>query len=411
MKEILRSYKILYFLEGIKLISKSKIIDYALKRHRGYYGDSSKISNNEWDEMFNKLETYGFIKYEDDAILCEEIYLEKIISTRDLTESYIKEIITYYPKPKTCAQLIYNSNNYEDAKYAFEIMNQNGIEPNVFTYSILVFKCGYYEEALEVFSDMVRDNIKPNVVTYSTLISKTKNYEDALSIYNDMLRQNVAPNIVVFNRLLIRCDDSTEIEKIFQSIKENSLEWNVATYWIAISKSPDFVIAWEYYQQMISQKKYPTDPVFYILITKSRDQKDKSVVFEEIKRLNYDINAYIYNAFMEKSDSYLEAEELYIAMIRKGVQPTLDTCNVLITKSEDFNSAINVFKNCFEFSNLNLSPNLNSFRAIAMKTTSEQEVEYLISKMLEFGADELNIQDIRRTIRGRRKQDTNSNMR
>ncbi|KAG0182053.1 hypothetical protein DFQ28_001180 [Apophysomyces sp. BC1034] len=127
--------------------------------------------------------------------LAEMHNLGVVPSTRDYNS-----FLNYYVK----------QNKFPEALEMFQTMQQEKVEPDVFSYGILIDAVAKDQEqpssaAFELYHDMQSHGIAPDVVIYTSLVmacSREENLNSALKLLEDMQQNGVRPNIYTFNSLL-----------------------------------------------------------------------------------------------------------------------------------------------------------------------------------------------------------------
>ena len=82
-------------------------------------------------------------------------------------------------------------------------MTEDGVKPNVFTYSMLIhglYTQGHMEEAIKLLDQMIENNVDPNYVTCWTLIQgyiRCGNMKEISKIYDEMHIRGLLPAYVV----------------------------------------------------------------------------------------------------------------------------------------------------------------------------------------------------------------------
>lgn len=183
LKEILRSHKALECWKGQKTISKSSIIEYTVKRFTIIYNvDANKWPMSKWDRFFNSLESIGLIKIQEEEVLRERLYLNKVIFYYESTQDIYTEIVSFYPDITTCNQLIYHSVNYSSACDILNIMRSNGINPNLISYNLLISKSDTLPEAFDMLSSLIKDGFTPDQNTIDALLNKCRSFDEVIKV-------------------------------------------------------------------------------------------------------------------------------------------------------------------------------------------------------------------------------------
>ena len=102
-------------------------------------------------------------------------------------------------------------------------LNNNGIYPDVITFTTLISKLNSYADAKEIFDLMEKEtyskfsHVKPNDITLNTLIKKVSSVEEGLKLIQDVIaneKLQLYPDIITFSTLLGKAKNTDEIKKV-----------------------------------------------------------------------------------------------------------------------------------------------------------------------------------------------------
>ena len=113
---------------------------------------------------------------------------------------------------------------YQALQLLREMIEENGILPNVKTYTIAINACGGdWKTALSLFDEMKRRGIEPDCLSYSAAISsceKDGQTGAALELYAEMKRNGIDPNEFVFCSLIRACCETKIYPRALQLLRE-----------------------------------------------------------------------------------------------------------------------------------------------------------------------------------------------
>ncbi|KAE9467390.1 hypothetical protein C3L33_00703, partial [Rhododendron williamsianum] len=98
-----------------------------------------------------------------------------------------------------------------EARQLFNLMREEGIEPNLVTWNILMTsynQSGNFELAMEVMEEMKSFGITPDVITWTTMISglaQNNRKSRALEVFGEMLLAGVEPNEITVTAVISAC--------------------------------------------------------------------------------------------------------------------------------------------------------------------------------------------------------------
>lgn len=215
-----------------------------------------KPSINAWNSL---LETVSNLGPYPNRLLNSQIIFDKISNKND--ETYGKMIIIYnkfnqfekinsiIPKEiinkpyisKIIVQILLSKNKLDEA---LKLINENiyskGLKLNLSTYNLIIFsmiKFKKFNEAKKILSEMIQNGIKPDVITYTSLLDMTFKEtrkkgeiisDDLISSFLEEMRLNgIEPNFITISSIIDGLGkDSSHIDsaiKLFDYVKKNNL--------------------------------------------------------------------------------------------------------------------------------------------------------------------------------------------
>ena len=115
-------------------------------------------------------------------------------------------------------------------------MQEEGIQPNVVTYTTLINKAPDYETTKGLLTKMQEGGIQPNVVTYNTLINKAPDYGTAKDLITTMKEAGIQPDLVTYTTLTSRAPDYDTARALVTTMQEEGIQPNFVTYTIVFYK-------------------------------------------------------------------------------------------------------------------------------------------------------------------------------
>ncbi|KAK3247395.1 hypothetical protein CYMTET_43103 [Cymbomonas tetramitiformis] len=111
----------------------------------------------------------------------------------------------------------------------FEVLQDQGLQPDIFTYNLLLDCCKVNQEldrAMQLLFQMERTGISPNSFTFVTLVSACNErgrgmWDQALLVFHHMLKSGIAPTAdpVVTSELITVCEVAMSRASIQESLK------------------------------------------------------------------------------------------------------------------------------------------------------------------------------------------------
>ncbi|OEL18787.1 Cysteine proteinase inhibitor 10 [Dichanthelium oligosanthes] len=164
-----------------------------------------------------------------------------------------KELVSFTPSPNVCIRLVYVASRKVfkldtaytkqvmlrkkgDAMLMFQEMKQQGVKPNIITYSSVIAtfcRIGRLDDAMDIFTQMIDQGVSPDEAVYHCLIQdlcahgglvivkvlisemmsavyknllitivKLEGFDDGLSLFAEMSREGVKPATIMYNIIL-----------------------------------------------------------------------------------------------------------------------------------------------------------------------------------------------------------------
>lgn len=275
-------------------------------------------------------------------------------------------------------------------------MKQNGVEPNVITYSTVISACAaaianaekmkresqlkdplFDEEvsesmvqkpmqaALKLLEHMKKDKneeSKPNIVTYNAAIKVCAEGLDvgkAFDLLDDLLERGLEPTIVTYGTLMTACErvgDVAGASKVFREMRANECKPNEIIYGAAISccrKASEPERSLLLLRKMVEEGLSPNTATFNTVImaqTESDNMDKASAVFklltsEHAKKAKPNRQTYcmLIKAMAANSEPQ-KAEYFLKAMRENGMEPDVDLLTAIVASYERIREPIKALK-------------------------------------------------------------------
>ncbi|KAL7252603.1 hypothetical protein ACSBR1_007216 [Camellia fascicularis] len=264
-----------------------------------------------------------------------------------------------------------------EALKLFSDMIDNGISPNVITYTSLiqgVCCLGEWKEAIRLLNEMLGKNVSPNVQTFTILVDalcEEGMAKEAQYVVELMIQRGVVPNVVTYNAVMdgyCLCGQVDEARKMLDVMVSRDCAPDVVTYNTLINgycKSRRIDEAMTLFKG-ISQKntvtysnlglcqvRKPRDALLLLdemqthgqipnLFTYSalldglcNNQRlpEAVALFKKLENAGLAPNIVIYSNLIEgmcKDGKLDDARELYLSLSAKGLKPNVRTHNIMI---------------------------------------------------------------------------------
>jgi len=176
------------------------------------------------------------------------------------------------PNIATYSALISKAPYYSIAESWLATMRNKGIEPNTVTYNALISKAPDYETAKSWLDVMKKEDVKPSVVTYSTLISKA-DFGVGASLLDEMKREGIAPNVITYNALVLKAPDYPTVQSLLATMRQDHIEPDVVTYNTLMLAAPDYDTAKVWLDEMRKDGIQPNIVTYNRLFSKNLSAK------------------------------------------------------------------------------------------------------------------------------------------
>nr|KAJ3418038.1 hypothetical protein HK105_000449 [Polyrhizophydium stewartii] len=202
------------------------------------------------------------------------------------------------------------------------------------------------KEALEAFTHIGQLGFKPDSVAYNSLIDAYANVSDidaAVEVFQKMQSAGVTPDMVSFSTLIKACVKTNDFNgaiKLYTRMKQLGLRPNQIVFTTLIKgaiRSRDLERAWMLFDHMRSEIEQPDAVCFNLMIyacKHSQDAERALDLFQEMLDRNLSVSAVTFTsliqACMTRADYFGEAFLLLERMAAYGVEPTMETYNVLL---------------------------------------------------------------------------------
>ncbi|GFZ12076.1 pentatricopeptide repeat (PPR) superfamily protein [Actinidia rufa] len=171
-----------------------------------------------------------------------------------------------------CQPNVVTSGYLDFAMYMYQRMQDAGLSPNTFTYSVIINclgKAGHLTAAHKLFSEMVSQGCEPNLVTYNIMIAlhaKVRSYSNALDLYHKMQNAGFDPDNVTYSivmEVLGHCGYLEEAEAVYAEMKRKNWVPDAPVYGLLVDlwgKAGNVEKAWGWYQAMLDAGLCPNVP-------------------------------------------------------------------------------------------------------------------------------------------------------
>jgi pentatricopeptide repeat protein len=157
---------------------------------------------------------------------------DKVLSTyRELLDLELKlSLVTFNTLMDACARC----GEMTHIPGLLKDMSQQGVEPNIITYSIIIkayCQLNRLDEALKVWKDMVETtSFKPDEAMYNTLLAGCARkglYDRGMDIFDEMQRADVRPSNVTLSVLVKLAKRRHLLDKAFELCKDVSAKYKI----------------------------------------------------------------------------------------------------------------------------------------------------------------------------------------
>lgn len=188
-------------------------------------------------------------------------------------------------------------------------MREEGVQPNIVTYSALIAKAPYYSIAESWLATMRKKGVEPNTVTYNTLISKAPDYATAKSWLSTMKKEGVHPSVVTYSTLISKADFEVGAS-LLAEMKQEGIAPNVITYNALILKATDYTIATSLLETMQKDGIKPDLITYNTILLAALDYDTARFWLDEMQKDGIQPNIVTYNRLFSKNLSAKSADEI-----------------------------------------------------------------------------------------------------
>ncbi|MHB8841227.1 MAG: hypothetical protein ACYC56_05475 [Candidatus Aquicultor sp.] len=199
-------------------------------------------------------------------------------------------------------------------------MRDEGVQPNVATYSALISKAPYYSIAESWLATMRNKGIEPNTVTYNTLISKAPDYDTGKSWLEVMKKENVKPSVVTYSTLIAKADFGTGTA-LLDEMKREGIMPNTITYNALVLKAPDYPTVQSLLATMRQDHIKPDVVTYNTLMLAAPDYDTAKVWLDEMRKDGLQPNIVTYNRLFSKNLSAKPADEIVTWYLSQNYHP------------------------------------------------------------------------------------------
>jgi len=328
----------------------------------------------------------------------------------------------------TCVmQGCYLESNHKTASDLLKEMKENGIQPNVVTYSTVISTCGsaiaqammepdspdpqnnklvqkLFSTSWDLLDEMKSRGIEPNIYTYNALLkvcAESYEVDRAFDLLDEIVHEkNLNATIVTFGTMMMACERVGDIEaasKVFSKMKQFGVEPNEYVYGAAISccrKSYDPERAFLLLRKMMSigGDLYPNTATFNtVLLALTNKRQNRQPSMSSDYSLNYENLERALKIYKKmKSPPKLESSDSALSNFSERSGPNRRTYSILIeaTAAEQFGeSAEEILKDMEE---AGFTPDVELYTSIVRayeQSGKPLKALRLMEKMREAGID------------------------
>ncbi|MCL6472603.1 MAG: hypothetical protein K6T91_07280 [Firmicutes bacterium] len=224
-----------------------------------------------------------------------------------------------YPNMQASQRLI--REHLESILSYLEVIREEGVKPNIATYSALMSRAPYYNIAESWLETMRKKGVRPNAVAYNTLISKAPDYDSAKVWLDVMLSENIKPTVVTYSVLISKAPDFKTAKSLLNAMRKKGLKPNIVTYNALILKAPDFETIKSILEIMVQDGIRPDINSYNALILKAPNYETAKSLLEAMQRDGIQPNIVSYNRLFSKNLANVSADELLSWYLSKRYHP------------------------------------------------------------------------------------------
>lgn len=340
-----------------------------------------------WDSALAKLtdETnqQNFLRVVNDEILIDDFYLKVVVAPCYDQQQCVDEVNRLFPAKAVqkhyrlfrhaalSSAALEQAKTFADAEKLFRLMVDNGVIPNLNTYSAIISRCPNFEKAEYYLGQMIQDGLKPNADILTTMIRHSPDFARAHFYCDAMKADDLLPDAQSFDSLIILSPDLERAkfyceamktagfipnESSYNAIIRQSLNFDQAkiyfdemvacglnpdvnSYTMMIKLSPDYEQARFYFEKLKTGGLSPNETALNALICKSSDFMQARCYFEEMKAAGFTPSTAAYSFLVKQCPDHKTRHELFLEIKQKGLIPEPDTYAFLIERCHNFQQA------------------------------------------------------------------------
>lgn len=216
-----------------------------------------------------------------------------------------------------------------------------------------------------------------------TGIENAKNIRRAKFNYTIFSGRSLDPRVIEFNRKLKDMPFRQVENELRSKIEAGVRLYDVITFTTTITKAPDYARAKSWYEQMRHQGIRPDQKVFNGLISKA-PPAETSFWLEQMKKEGVSPSEGTVSAVIDKSQSYEEAQKLFLEFKNSGMKFDPGPFNVMMEKSRTEAEATHWFA---ELQSANVRPNVITYTTLISRSESEASAAKWYREMLTTKVD------------------------
>jgi hypothetical protein len=294
-----------------------------------------------------------------------------------------KNAFDFYKKANEKDLFIYYSiiakcETFEHVKIIFDEIMQNNVRIDEFIFNILLQKCEKYEQAKYIF-DRLQITVSPNEYIYTTILGKCQNFNQAIILFRELIQKGIKLNIFIYNTLLNKCSNFKFARNIFNELLENGVSPNEVTYSILLNKCKTYDQALSFFDELLQKDVFPNEVIYNTLLNKCDNFKQAKIIFDHYIPQYFKNNIFVYNTLLQKSESLEQAIIIFDEIFRKNITPDKVSYTIFLNKCENFEKAIIFFEELIE-NNLILN---NHYINILLKKAKNIEQKNFVFEIMK----------------------------
>ena len=207
-------------------------------------------------------------------------------------------------------KLLSTAPDLETAQRWYERMRDDGVLPDVVTYSTLINLSGDLDTATQWYERMRDDGVLPDVVTYTTLINLSGDVDTTTQWYERMRDDAVLSDVVIYNTLINLSGDVDTATQWYERMRDDGVLPDVVTYTTLINLSGDVDTTTQWYERMRDDAVLSDVVIYNTLINLSGDVDTATQWYERMRDDGVLPNQNTYEALFAHDLSTMPAEQL-----------------------------------------------------------------------------------------------------